>query len=406
MKYSTKNLSKIPSTPGVYTFFSKDNSILYIGKAACLKSRVKSYFRKNLAFERPIEFVMEKVKRIEIQKTSTVIEAFFLEQELIKKFKPKYNVIGKDDKSFSFLIVTKEDFPRFEIVRKTDLEKISKKTYSRIYGPFSSRYQLRIALRILQKIFPFHRHKEKSEKKCLDFQIGLCPGPYGGKITKQNYSDNIKSIEMFLKGKKKNLIKKLEKEMKIFSEKQNFEKATEKRNQLFALQHIQDIALINKEKKIISKDSKSYRIEGYDISNISGKFSVGSMVVFSGPLSDLQPEKSQYRKFKIKTVQKTDDVGSMREVLTRRFKNDWPLPDLILLDGGKGHYNMAKKLLESLKLDIPLLAVAKGPKRKKLDLHPKNPALKIPLESITQIRDESHRFAINYHRKLRENNFK
>jgi excinuclease ABC subunit C len=213
---------------------------------------------------------------------------------------------------------------------------------------------------------------------------------------------------MVLQGKKKNLLKKLEKEMKLAAKEQLYEVAAQKRNQFFALKHIRDSALINDSPicKNLPENAEyrsNYRIEAYDISNISGQFSVGSMVVFSGPLEDLEPEKDQYRKFKIKNTTGIDDVGMMREVLTRRSKNThWPLPDLIILDGGRGHLNMAKKLFKELNFNIPLLAVSKGPKRKKLDLHSVDKIPKIPANKIAFLRDEAHRFAIAYHRKLRE----
>ncbi|MDD3607874.1 MAG: GIY-YIG nuclease family protein [Candidatus Moranbacteria bacterium] len=409
IKSLQKKIAALPASPGVYIFKDNTGVVLYIGKAASLKDRVKSYFKKNLSYERPIEFVIEKINDIETQKTDTVLEAYILEQKLIKKFQPPYNVIGKDDKSFCYVSITQEDFPRFEIIRQTDLD-VSRKISSskKVYGPFTSKKSLLIALRILQKIFPYHRSSKKTEKGCLDFQIGICPGPYAGKITKKEYRKNIHAIEMVLQGKKKNLLKKLEKEMKLAAKEQLYEVAAQKRNQFFALKHIRDSALINDNqiRKNLPENAEyrsNYRIEAYDISNISGQFSVGSMVVFSGPLEDLEPEKDQYRKFKIKNIAGIDDVGMMREVLTRRSKNThWPLPDLIILDGGRGHLNMAKKLFKELNFNIPLLAVSKGPKRKKLDLHSVDKIPKIPANKIAFLRDEAHRFAIAYHRKLRE----
>jgi len=281
-----------------------------------------------------------------------------------------------------------------------------------IYGPYTSKKQMEIALKIIRKIFPFHSNKQETEKGCLDFQIGLCPGPYAGAISKEEYKKNIRGIRMILEGKKKSLVRRLEIEMREFAKKNEFEKATELRNKIFALKHIRDIALISKdfenvETRLIAS-LPSVRIEAYDISNISGTTSDLSMVVFANG----HPDKSQYRKFKIKTVESSDDVGMMREVLLRRFKNDWPMPDLVLLDGGVGHLNMAEKLLyKELGLDVKIAAVAKGPTRKKLLVHGsefiENAEIKNILNDknlLKQVMDEAHRFAITFHRKLRRKN--
>jgi excinuclease ABC subunit C len=147
--------------------------------------------------------------------------------------------------------------------------------------------------------------------------------------------------------------------------------------------------------------NSKFRVEGYDISNISGKYSVGSMVVFDNSDGELRPNKSQYRKFRIKTIEGANDVGAMEEILKRRWGNSWPKPNLIILDGGRGHLNMARKVLRIYHLEIPLLSVAKGPTRKKLDFYSFGSVPKIPKNIIEQIRDEAHRFAIKYHRDLR-----
>lgn len=376
-----------------------------MGKATSLKDRVGSYFigaKKN----RPVHSIIDQIKDIEIKKTETVLEAYILEQELIKKWQPKYNVDGKDDKSFCYVVITKEEFPRILIFRGRE-QKFLFPT-EKIYGPYVSKKNIEIALKILRKIFPYHSKKENSEKGCLDFQIGLCPGPYAGAISKKDYAKNILGIGMILSGKKKSLLNKLKKEMTAQSEKQEFEKAAILRNQIFALQHIQDIALISGRDEALPRlygNAGKMRIEGYDISNISGASSVGSMVVFDNSKGELVSNKSQYRKFKIKTVSGANDVASMQEVLSRRFGNNWPRPDLIILDGGRGHLNMARRVLKSFHLEIPLLAVAKGPTRKKLDRYSFGNVPDISENILEQIRDEAHRFAIGYHKKLRGKNF-
>lgn len=479
----TDKVKNLPQEPGVYFFYgaaesayggrSKKASILYIGKATSLKSRVSSYFRGEHNRGQWITRMVSQVTDIDFLQTDSVLEALILEANLIKKYLPKYNTLGKDDKSAAYFAITKEEFPKVLILRKTDLETQSPKPiahslkpkshnpspetqnpkpktqslnsglrlqdtgyrlqvmgYGKIYGPYASKHQMQIALKIIRRIFPFHSNKQKTEKGCLDFQLGFCPGPYAGAISKDDYQKNIRGIRMILEGKKKSLVTALEKEMKAVAKKNEFEKAAQLRNRIFALQHIRDVALISKDFERNTLEARSYklkaiRIEAYDISNISGTNAVGSMVVFTNG----QPDKSQYRKFKIKTVDGSDDVGMMREVLLRRFKNDWTMPDFILLDGGVGHFNMAEKLLhEELGLAVVIAAVAKGLERKNLDVRydanlpastrgndsstrggriNANPRIANILEDknlLKHVMDEAHRFAIAYHRKLRKRN--
>jgi len=191
--------------------------------------------------------------------------------------------------------------------------------------------------------------------------------------------------------------------MVLYAKEEKFEKAQEAKNKIFALEHIQEIALLSRENRVLI--NKKTRIEAYDISNISGSFAVGSMVVFNGE----EPDKSQYRKFKIKTVEGSDDVGMMKEVLVRRFNNQWKKPNLIILDGGKGHYNMGIKTLGETGVAISLVGVAKGPTRKKLEIvgleNIKNKKILNILSDeklLKIITDEAHRFAITYHKKIRD----
>jgi len=421
-------IKKLPKSPGVYIFKNKNRAVLYVGKATNLRDRVRSYFfftsKKVSSFGRPVDYAIGQIADIKVIRTDTVLEAYILEQDLIKKFQPKYNAMGRDDKSFSYVVLAKEKWPRFLILRKTELSKFPNKKiqntkhqiqFARIFGPYTSKKQIEIALKILRKIFPYHSKPQKSEKGCLDFQIGLCPGPHDGKISRADYLKNIRGIIMILKGKKKGLIKKLEMEMKDYSKICEYEKAAEIRNKIFALKHIRDIALIAKDddkSRILSAGWRTeFRIEAYDISNISGQYAVGSMIVFEGEES----KRSEYRKFRIKNIQGVDDIGMMREVLNRRFHNSWPKPDLLLLDGGLGHLHMAERLLRRLNLNIVLVAVAKGPERKKLEIN-YNANLQINTDPrianiinnrnlIKQIMDEAHRFAITYHKKVRRREF-
>ena len=399
-----EKVNKLPKSPGVYIFKDNTGVILYIGKATFLRERVRQYFAGTDVRGERIFSMAAQIKDIKVVETESVLEALILEANLIKKYQPKYNIQEKDDKSFSYAVVTKEEFPRVLILRQTDLVN-NKNLIKNTFGPYTSKKSLELALNIIRKIFPYHSLKQKTEKGCLDFQIGKCPGPYAGVISKLDYAKNIRGIKMILEGQKKNLVKKLEKEMKALAKMHEFEKAGETRNKIFALNHINDIALISKEnnQQTINQKIKTVRIEAYDISNISGQHAVGSMVVFSNG----EPGKNEYRKFKIKTVEGANDVGMMAEVLFRRFRNDWAKPDLILLDGGQGHLNMAEKILKEFNLQIPLVAVAKGSTRKKLALrYGKFKSEDKPDEKlIKQIMDEAHRFAITYHKKVRKKAF-
>ncbi len=213
----TKNLAQklrnLPEAPGVYFFYDEKKELIYIGKATSLKNRVRSYF--SGAHDNKTERLVLEITDLKFTKTPTVLEALILESNLIKKNQPKYNIKAKDDKSFSYFLITKnEHFPRILIVRQTDLSKYPGMAN---YGPYTSKRQMETALKIIRKIFPFHSRKEQTEKGCLDFQIGLCPGPYANKISRKEYLKNISQIESILKGKKALLVKKMQKEMQNLS---------------------------------------------------------------------------------------------------------------------------------------------------------------------------------------------
>lgn len=411
MKKLSQKIKEFPRTPGVYKFLDEDGIVLYVGKATSLRDRVRQYFSGQDTRGERIERLVEESFDIEIIETDSVLEALLFEAELIKQYQPKYNIEGRDDKSFSYFVITHEKFPRVLIMHKTDFdkEKFQTSIYKRgkIFGPYTSRDQMQIALKIIRKIFPFHNRSEKSEKGCLSYQIGLCPGPYDGAITPTEYKRNMRNISLFLSGRKKKLLKDLNREMKQYAKEEKFEKAEIVKKQIFALEHINDIALIKKSEGKALGETNNLRVEAYDISHISGEYMVASMVVFVGGM----PDKSQYRKFKVKAIDDIDDVGAMREVLARRLNHleDWGVPDLIILDGGKGHINMADDLWQKLDIQIPVVAVAKGLTRKKVDIY-KSELIDVYgklLEDkilIENLREEAHRFAITYHKQLRDKN--
>lgn len=387
---NVKLLSKIknlPDLPGVYIMRDKSRRPLYIGKASSLKRRVLSYFQRPQ--ETRIEQILAQVGSIDTQKTDSVIEALFLENDLIKKYKPKYNVKLKDDKTFLGIFITREDWPRVYPARIT--QKLPKGEF---YGPFPSAGQVREALQIIRKIFPFRVSCiPMSGKACFEYHLGQCPGVCAGKMEKKDYQKTIRQIKLFLRGKKKTVISGLEKEMKQAAKNMDYEKAAKLRDKIFALKHIQDVALITEENLQYPQDIPS-RIEAYDVSNISGAFAVGSMIVFTEGLID----KSQYRKFKIKSFEGSDDVRALKEILDRRFNHkEWSYPDLILIDGGKGQVNGAKEVIKSRRLNISVVGIAKGPERDKDEIIGAD-GLSIDKKLLLRVRDEAHRFAVEYYR--------
>jgi len=397
MKDLTKNL---PESPGVYLFKDAKEGVLYVGKAGNIKRRVKSYYQK--AGDRKTEGIIKQAKKIDYEKTDTTIEALILEAELIKKLKPQFNSREKDDKSFLYVDITRDSYPQIILSRGRT---IPPKNLAKRYGPFTTASHIREALRIIRRIFPFSVHEREKigvmKRPCFDFQIGLCPGTCVGEANREDYLRDVRNIKLFFEGKKKRILSSLERDMKEASKKTEFERAEKLKRQIFALQHIQDTALISDE-RMPAKDSGEgmKRIEGYDISNISGTSAVGSMVVFTGGVSD----KDEYRKFRIRTVQGSNDVAMLSEMLYRRLDNKWQLPDLILVDGGVGQANAMLRVLRGRGIKIPVVGLAKGPTRKKNDVIGIIPSW-TSLKELMQVRDEAHRFAISYHKKVRKREF-
>ena len=401
MKLADLKHFNLPDTPGVY-FFKLGSQILYVGKATSLKDRVKSYFSRDILLTRGprILKMIAEAEKVEFKQTDSVLEALIMEANEIKKHQPYYNAREKDDKSYNYVLVTKEEFPRILIERGKNLGVVSEKIW-KTFGPFPHAGELREALKIIRKIFPFRDVKCKLGKPCFNAQIGLCPGPCGGWISKEDYKKIIRHIILFFEGKKARLIQSLEKEMKLLAKQQKFEEAEKVKRQIFALDHIQDIALIKKD--IESQEGKSgvvFRIEAYDIAHISGTNVVGVMTV----VEDGEVNKSQYRKFKIK-AEKNDDTKNLKEVLNRRINHpEWPLPNLVVVDGGVGQLNAARAVHKERGLEIKVVSVLKDERHKAkqiLDLEDKSLERSILVANL-----EAHRFAINYHRLLRSKGFR
>ncbi len=422
--------NQLPDEPGVYFYYDTKDKPLYIGKATSLKKRVGSYFTK--AHEERIELLVSEIARIDYIETPTVIEALVLEANQIKKYKPPYNILQRDDKSFLYLVITNEDFPKPVLMRGQELErlgvnpfsiKMTKKAEQKflwVFGPYTSGRNLRIALELVRKIIPWstceHPSVSGRDKACFNFHIRRCPGVCTGVISKTEYRKVIRKLILFFEGKKGQILKQMVREMKKASKELRFEDAQNIKRNIFALEHIQDVSLVTKEDTLpyFSETESSYisvmgRIEGYDISNISGTSAVGSMVVFEAG----KPAKGEYRKFKIKTVKGANDIACLDEMIRRRLARAekmyqaWPLPEIMVIDGGKGQVNCARLLLEEFGLDIPVIGLAKGFDRKQDRLVYNSADLELGRvasnnkELFQRVRDESHRFAIKYHRVVR-----
>jgi len=409
MKSQELTKLKVPDVPGVY-LFKEGRRILYIGKATSLKSRVQSYFNKNTVEARGprILRMVEISNTVEFQKTDSVLEALILEAELIKRYQPPYNVDAKDDKSWNYVLITKEDFPRVLTVRAKDLPFFEIPVQFQA-GPFPHSAELKSAMKIIRKIFPYRDTcvpfkeqalRQAQGKSCFNAQIGLCPGVCDGRIRVREYARSIRHLKLFFKGKKSELTRVLTSEMKSVVREKNFEEAARLRDQLFALSHIRDVAMIKADQNPSATLGATHgaRIEAYDISHISGTSAVGVMVVLQGGLL----AKGEYRKFKLR-MQKNDDTGALREVLTRRLTHrEWHYPSLIVVDGGLGQKNVAEEILKKAGLTIPVIAVTKNERHKPDHLIGDALLIRDYHDDILAINAEVHRFAIAYHRYLRE----
>ena len=509
------DLINFPINPGCYIFKNKNKKVIYIGKAKNIKKRVKSYFNnKNL--DEKTSYLVKQICSIDFIITDNEIEAFILENNLIKKYQPKYNIDLKDAKNYAYLRITKELFPRLIIAR-------NKKGKGIYYGPFVSAKERDYILNFLRKTFKLRTCKNFPKKPCLRYHINLCCAPCSGLISEKEYSDKISKIKFILSGKSKNLIKNMKKDMINYSKRAQYELALNLRNEINSIQYLNEHQNMQRQKKFnediinfsiengrvylilfnvykgtlsnksefefdfnddfidefliqyysenpipkeiifpvklsdsiisflqtkkgsnvkvtipkrgekkqlldlvkkniniiffsyIEKMSALKRklnleknpeiIECFDISHISGTSIVGSMVQFRNG----KPDKNNYRRFRIRSVKKIDDFASIAEVVYRRYsrliKEESNMPDLIIIDGGKGQLNSAFKELNKLNLDIPIISIAKQfeeiyiPNNMfPLVLSKKDIALKF----VQEIRDEAHRFAINYYKLIRK----
>lgn len=405
-----ERISELPQTSGIYLMKNAHGKVIYIGKAINIRKRVQSYFRKNAHSQHPkTDLLVTEIRKIDFVETASEAEALILEASKIKEYKPKYNIELLDDKSYPLIAVTKEAYPRLSIERPHRRLKTVK-----YYGPYVKVGLVREAVTIIRKIFHFRTCHPLPKKECLDYHIGLCDAPCIKNITKKDYQKNMRHVKLILEGKKDTLYKDLKKDMEGYVKKQEFEKAAKVRDQLRAIGALysgtKDVNYYKEAeqlKRALNLNMLPQKIEAFDISNIMGDQSVGSMVSFLNGV----PDKRNYRRFKIKNVEGIDDFKMMAEIVRRRYrrlKNEGALfPDLIVIDGGKGQLSAAVRELKNLEVQIPIISLAKReeeiyvPRRKNpIKLSRDSLGLKL----VQRMRDEAHRFAIQYHRNLRGKN--
>lgn len=388
---------RLPLSSGVYWFKDSATGVLYVGKAKNLKHRLRSY-------QQPVDpktkVLVTKIRTVNWLTTASELDALLLEAAYIKAFQPPYNVRLKDDKSQLYIAITQETYPRVLTLRKSEVR-------GQYFGPFSSAYQTKNLLRALRHIFPWCNAGRVSSRPCFYYHLRLCPGVCVGAITPGQYRRRLRHLITFLSGQTKTVIRDLTARMRRLSRRQNFEAAALIRDQLAAINYLHQTPPsaphVNASQALRRLLLPCFphlpailaRVEAYDVSHLSGRQATGSMIVFTRG----QPDTTQYRRFRIKSISGIDDPAMMTEVLQRRLNHpEWDLPDLILLDGGLPQLTAGSKTTQ-----LPLITLAKrqetiftpqGP----LKLSRASPALKM----LQHLRDEAHRFARSYHRQLRD----
>ncbi len=379
-------LKTLPRDPGVYFHKSKSGEIIYVGKAAVLKNRVKQYFQKR-PFDPKTDALVAEIYDTDWITVDTELDALFLESEMIKRYKPRYNILLRDDKSQIYIrIPMKEIYPSVTYTRGPLDDG------AEYFGPYYNGWAIKKAMKYLRKVFPYSTHEVLPKRVCLQYHLGLCPGVEEQRISEKDYKDSLRKLMLYLKGGKKQVIAEIEKEMKLAAKAQDFETAANVRNQLNNLKSLQrQIIFSDKEFMDLSKDQAlaglqrllslpeiPKRIEGYDISHMQGTNNVASMVVATNGLAD----KAQYRKFKMR-IPGNNDFAHMNETMLRRFSgrhSDWPNPSLLLIDGGKGQLSSALDALDELGVSIPVIGLAK--REEEIVVHKTRSHIQVDIEAI------------------------
>jgi excinuclease ABC subunit C len=431
-----KKLKELPAGPGVYFYKNAGGEIIYVGKAANLRNRVRQYFQKSRLRDPKTDALIADIADLEWVSVETEMDALFLEAELIRRYLPRYNILLRDDKSSLYVRIDYDSsHPTLTYTRRPLDDK------ARYFGPYYNANEVKKALRYLRRIFPYSTHSGVLPRRaCLEYHLGLCPGLEENKTSLGDYRANLRKLIQYIKGERVPLIAQIEKDMKRAAKAKDYEAAAQARNQIYALRAIsKQIVFSDKEFLDLSRDrallmlseilglSKvPYRIEGYDISHMQGSDNVASMVVFTNGI----PYKTAYRKFKMR-LPGNNDFGHMEEALRRRLsqanQRAWGLPDMFLIDGGRGQLSAAIKARDQAGVKRPMIALAKREEEIVVDLrgsqvNVSKPALikynailrgsddfmviLLPRNSdavklLQRVRDESHRFAVSYHSVLK-----
>lgn len=430
-------LKQLPKAPGVYFHKNAEGEIIYVGKAAVLRNRVRQYFQKSRGRDAKTEALVAEIADLDWMVVDSELEALFLEAEMIRRYMPRYNILLRDDKSMVYIRIDYDsDFPTVTTTRRPLDDG------ARYFGPYLSTLSVRKALKSLRRIFPFSVRRTPGQKRAtLHYHLGLDPGLEEGKTSLEDYRANLRKLMAVIEGKRRGVEKELEREMKRAAKAEDFETAAKLRNQLFALQNLtRQVIFSDKEFQDITKDHAlnelvdllglekfPRRIEGYDISHMQGTDVVASMVVFTNGVSN----KSEYRKFKTKKDQ-NNDFYNMHETITRRLsernRKSWGLPGLVLIDGGKGQLDAATRARDEAGCgNIPFIGLAKREEQLVIQKEKSKVWLdmatlhklggfttesddfilvNVPHSSnlvklLQRIRDESHRFAVSYHSVLK-----
>ncbi len=428
----------MPSKPGVYQFLDASNTVIYVGKAIDLKSRVSSYFTSSSQLGEKTRLLVSNIEKIRITLVESELEALLLEAYYIKKHNPKYNIRLTDNKAYILVRITMKDiYPKVLLARKMEYPE------DIYFGPFPNSGAVKLVLKTIRKVFPFQSVENHAKRICLYNHLGLCPCPpvNDSLELRKQYRSNIRNIIRIFEGQSHKILSELEREREKLSEEERFEEAGFMQRRINALSYItqpfhkpheyefnpnlrsdlREEELMNLQQILRENGclvTSLERIECYDISHIQGTNTTASMAVFING----EKESSQYRKFKIRLEKTPDDFASMKEVLQRRIRHsEWSIPGLIIVDGGKGQVSAAFEVLRQMKLDLPLIGLAKREEtivipqltmpNDKYQMSNKIGNLKFTevslpkdakaLHLIQRIRDEAHRFAITYHRKLR-----
>lgn len=402
---------QLPDQPGVYQMKDADGALLYVGKAASLRKRVSSYFQSSRRVSPRTEAFLSRVADVEYIATRTEAEALLYEASLIRERQPRYNVLFRDDKRYPMLKLTvNERWPRLAIVRRRFNDG------ALYFGPYADARLLRQAVKLVRRIFPLRACHPMPTKTCLDYHLGLCAAPCIGNITEAAYQQTIRDMTLFLNGRRDELLDDLARRMEAASQAQRYEEAARLRDMVQALGAMAaapEIVSVSAQAarqlgdlmEALRLETLPRRIEAFDISNIHGKQPTGSMVCFVDGL----PSRADYRTFHVRDIEGIDDYRMMGQVVQRRYRRALeerqPLPDLVLIDGGKGHVHVARETLRGLGLErLPVIGLAK---RLEQVIVPDRPEpIELPRDSralhlLQRIRDEAHRFAIGHHRRRR-----